>query len=116
LGTATRGEARVMTKKHTGREERIARKWLRRELEHSAYWPRLAETVSDVPDDLLMVWAELADGFDDDALKNWSACMNSPDLYEARIRYLGKSDDTAAVLLRHYVSVMTCGVLPEEVS
>jgi hypothetical protein len=97
------------------KETHIARKWLRRELKNSTYWSYLAESVRNVPDDSLMAWVELADGFDDDAL-NWSACMNSPNLHEARLRYLDNSADSAAFFLRHYVSVMTCGHLPETAS
>ena len=98
------------------KETRIARKRLRQELKHSTYLQHLVKTVRDVPDDLLIAWAELADARDDKAFTEWQACLNSRSANVARARYLEGKPDNATLLLRQYVSVMTCGLLPEEVS
>jgi hypothetical protein len=98
------------------KNERIARKRLRRELQHSTYWRHLAGTVRDVADDLLVAWAELADARDDHAFTEWQDCLNSRSTYAARVRHLEGKPDTATLFLCQYVSVMTCGALPEEVS
>ena len=105
-----------MTEKQISREERIARKRLRGELEHSAYLKNLVKTVRDVPDDLLVAWAELADCRDVKAFTEWHALLHDRKVNEVRFRYLEGKRDTATFLLRQYVSVMTCGLLPEEVS
>ena len=56
------------------KETRIARKWLRRELERGAYWSHLVETVRGAPDDLPIMLLSA----DIENIKNEMAQMRLP--------------------------------------
>ena len=57
------------------------RRALRADIASSRNWCDLADTVDAVPGRLVIAWAELVDGYDDDALCSWTQFLHGfPDL------------------------------------
>jgi hypothetical protein len=92
-------------------QERRCRQALRADIAGSSYWSDLVPTVDLVPAFLLEAWADLCNGFDDDAMVAWSGLLD--ETYQPRcLRYI----TTAADLVQEYISLVTCGHTRAEIA
>jgi hypothetical protein len=83
----------------------VNRRALRADIESSGYWSSIAPTVAFIPDFLVVAWAELCSGWDDDASETWDRLIHG---WPPRsLRYI----DHATDLVKEYIAAVTSGAV-----